>query len=709
MSAVLELNDYAFRVEGMHCIKCIRKVQSVADHFQTIKNLKVDLGGQLVTASARKDFPVESFISELEQEGFGVFSVLKEENERKSTAQSQSMLKKIGVAGACSGNIMILSAAEYAGAQIDGWPHLFKALSLAFFLPVVLYSALPLYYSSWFALKAKKVSIDAPIVLALLGGAFLSLYNILMFERAQVYFDSLSMFVFFLLASRYIVLKIQSKYTGAVSTEDVFSQSRATLIEGKSRRSVDLLEVKKGDLVYVPEGSYIAFDGVLESSTAAISDAFYSGEAHPKIKKNMDQIFAGSKNLGGGFEIRVSQTKNETRLSKIIELLNRSLKSQTQLSGLADQGAKLLTVLILMASAGLLLYFSFVIFDLEEGINRVLALLVVACPCGLAIATPLVQTLGVKKALKKSLLVKDVSVFESLKSIDAVFFDKTGTLTKGEIKLTHFSPREPSALEKQIIYNLEEKSEHPVAKALRFYTKQQASLKLDNFKEEFGTGVQAVIDGDTYSIKSALGEESSLVFKKNEETLFTIFLQDEVEKKSKSVIEYFQNKFIETYILSGDKKSEALRVAKDLGVPLSNVYFEKSPNEKAEIVKNYKGNSLYFGDGINDALAMSHAQVSVSMQSSADVAFKSSKVHILEGGLFKILDLFDLSAQAYFSMVVIIAVSIFYNISFALLASLGFIKPLIAVIIMPLSSVSITFLGLYLMSSYAGKTEAEPL
>jgi len=483
-----------------------------------------------------------------------------------------------------------------------------------------------------------------------------------------------------------------------VSTEDVFSQSRASLIEGESVRAVDPLDVKAGDTVLVPKGSYLAFDGELESESATISDAFYSGEAYPKTKKHKDQIFAGSKNLGLDFKIKVSHIKAETRLSKIIDMLNLSLKSKTQLSGLADQGAKMLTVLIILASALIFSYFSLVAFNLEEGVNRVLALLVVACPCGLAIATPLVQTLGVKKALKSSLLVKDVSVFESLKSIDSVFFDKTGTLTKGEIKLSKFSPREPSTFEKQIIYNLEEKSEHPIAKSLRLYTGDQYSLNLLNFREEPGLGVQAKVDGNFYSIKAAPGDESRLMFSKDEKLQFYIHTEDEVEQKAKAVVEYFQKNKITTYILSGDKKNEALRVSRELNVPESNVYFEKSPDEKAEIVKNHAGKILYFGDGINDSLAMSNAEVSVSMQSSADVAFKSSKVHILEGGLFRSLSLFSLSKRAYFSMRVIIAISIIYNLFFAVLASIGLIKPLIAVIIMPISSISITFLGLYLMS-----------
>jgi Cu2+-exporting ATPase/Cu+-exporting ATPase len=705
MPAALEFNDYAFRVEGMHCIKCIRKVQAVADHFQTINAVTVDLGGHLVTAHARKDFPVESFVSELESEGFGVFSVVKEKSDQTVKSSNQKMLKKIGVAGACSGNIMILSAAEYAGAQIDGWPHLFKILSLAFFLPIFFYSSLPLYRSSWFALKAKKISIDAPIVLALVGGALLSLYNMLMFSDAQIYFDSLSMFVFFLLASRYVVLKIQSKYTGSITTEDVFSQSRATLVDGGVMRAVDPQEVKVGDTVFVPTDSYLAFDGSLESETATISDAFYSGEAYPKSKKSMDLIFAGSKNLGAGFKIKVSHTKNESRLSKIIEMLNMSLRSRTHLSGLADQGAKLLTILILLASAMIFTYFILVAFNPEEGINRVLALLVVACPCGLAIAAPLVQSLGVKQALKNSLLVKDVSVFESLKNIDSVFFDKTGTLTKGEIKLSSFSPREPSDLEKKIIFNLEAQSEHPIAKALRSYTKAQNVVEMTNYTEEPGRGVRAEIGGDTYSVLTAQGEESRLVFSKNDQEIFYIHFEDQIEPKAKAVVEYFQQNSIEAFILSGDKKREALRVADELGIPSSNVYFEKSPDEKAEIVKNHKSKSLYYGDGINDSLAMSYADVSVSMQSSADVAFKSSNIHILEGGIFKSLSLFDLSNQAYFSMKVIIAISVVYNLFFALLASVGLIKPLIAVIIMPLSSISITFLGLYLMKTTSKKTK----
>lgn len=695
MADVLSFNEYTFKVEGLHCIKCIRRVQSVAGRFESIKGLKVSLGNQLVTAKADNLFPVEDFISELGAKGIGVSSFAKNKG---SLGLNKKSLMQIGVAGACAGNIMLLAAAEYAGASIPGWPYIFKSLSFLFFLPIFFYSALPLYYNTLLSLKVRKVSIDAPIALAIVGGACLSTYNLIFNNQSQVYFDSLAMFVFFLLASRYIVQEIQSRYTREVSTEDVFNQTRCYLDRGGVLTAIDNDKVKVGETVFVENGQYIPFDGSVKSDEAVISDAFYSGEAYPKNIQAMGEVFAGSKNMGPGFYMEVESLANETRLSKIIEMLNRSLSSKTYISNLADRGAKFLTIMIVLSSATIMTYFSLYELNLEEGINRALALLVVACPCGLAIATPLIQTLAVKNAIKKSLLIKDVSVLESLQGVKSVIFDKTGTLTKGDIVVSNCYPCEPSEFEKKIIFNLERESEHPIAKSLKKYVGERQRIEFKDYREEAGIGVSGEFDNIVYSLLSSGGEEKSILFSANKEVLITFTLDDEVDPQAVSLVSFLKDK-ADIFMISGDKQREALKVAKEVGIQRENVYYEKSPLQKKEIVKKLDQKSLYLGDGINDSLAMSQSLVSISMKSSAEVAFKASQVHILSGGLSALRELFKISRISIFSMKTIIAVSIIYNLAFAVLAGLGFIKPLVAVVIMPISSISVTLLGLFLMSS----------
>lgn len=684
-----------FRVEGMHCIKCIRKIQSVGSHFKSIKNLDVNLGEHLVIARASDDFPVEAFMDEVKSEGFKIVSLPKNDAESQVKASQKNLLMRIGVAGFCSGNIMLLATADYLEASIEGWPRLFSFLSMVFFMPVLFYAAKPLFESSLSSLKAHKMSIDSPIALALVGGAALSIYNLLV-NQGPTYFDSLSMFVFFLMGSRFVVQKIQTRYVSGVSTKDLFNQSRALLVEGSQVKSVrsDLIQV--GDKVRVTQNSFIGFDGVLDSSIALIDDAFFTGEFFPKTREKFDKIYAGTKNVGTDIDIIVSQSLDHSRVSSLVRNLNTSLQSKTKMLGLADKGAQYLTYSIILTAALIMSYFSFI--DVEEGVNRVLALLVVACPCGLAIAVPLAQTIGVKRAFRNKLLIKNVDVLESVKNVETVVFDKTGTLTLGQIDVLKVLPGPLTSLEKDIVYNLELKSEHPVALALKKFVGQRKLIELESFKEVLGQGVSAFFKGHHYSVESGSLSEGFVVFKKDGVVLHSFELEDKMDEFAKDMVLEFRKRGVETFILSGDKKQRALEIGKAVGVPEENIYFEKTPEEKMSFIENRVKNNLYVGDGVNDALAMSHSKVSVSMSSSADLAFKASKVHILGGGLQSLRALFKISEISIFTMKSIILISLLYNVVFAGFAAFGLISPLIAVIIMPISSVTITLFGFMLMT-----------
>ncbi|MGH1468300.1 MAG: heavy metal translocating P-type ATPase [Bdellovibrionales bacterium] len=692
----LKQKEWLFSVDGVHCVRCIRKIQLLSKDFPEIIKLKVDIGHKSLKTTAAESFRVESFISKVEAEGFGIKNIPLDQKEAYKKSESKKLLARLGVAGACAGNIMLLAAAEYSGADLTEWSNLFGWMGFALFLPVLFYSSMPFYLNSYYAIKNKKVSIDTPIAIAIVGGGLLSFYQLLQ-GSTEVYFDSISMFVFFLLGSRYFIFKLQSKYLSPVSLEDVYSKKKVDRLVDGSRENVDLKDVSKDDIIVVEQNGYLPVDGELYSESASVSDAFFSGEFFPKEKKKFDLVHAGSQNISKEILVKVLKPSSETRLSSIIDKLNISLNSKTEMSTLADEGAHYLTYAVLLLSVICLGIFSFT--DLQEGIDRVLALLVVACPCGLAIATPLVQSLGVKLALKNSLLVKNASVFEKIGKVNKVIFDKTGTLTQGNVQALKWIPREPSAKEKMIIYNLERVSEHPIARAL--IKSVGAHVLEGNFEshhEEIGKGVSALYQGNKYEIKSLKGTgENAVAFYKDGEESLRVILGDEISKGSSCVVESMKGVGLEPFLLSGDQKFNAFKVGQSLGMDTHNIYGEMTPEQKVGFIENLKDGVLYVGDGVNDSLAMSKSLISVSMDSAADVAYKSSDVHILSGGIQRIIYLVELSKRALSSIKWIFVISLVYNISFAVIALLGFITPLWAVLIMPISSITITLFGFYMM------------
>jgi len=686
---------YFFRVKGMHCIKCLRKVQSVGADFQTLKRLDVRLGEDLVVTEVRPDFPVEAFIEKVKNCGFDIRSVVQADNSQAKKVNQSSKLMKIGVAGFCSGNIMLLSTAEYLGASLAGLPTFFKYFEFICFLPVFFYSSSTIYNNAWNSVKSKLISIDAPIVLALLGGAFFSVLNLFWF-KGPVYFDSLSMFVFLLLSSRFLVSKLQSLYVSGVSTKDLFDQPFVHKKNGDEYELTKITNVKAKDQIKVSRDSFIPVDAYLLSDCALIDDSLYTGESMPVSVSAREIICAGSKNIGSDIILEVKKELSESRISDLVSKLNKSLLTKTSFQSKADLGAGYLTYLIIISALAILVYFSFV--DFEEGMNRALALLVVACPCGLAIALPTVQALGVKRGLRNSLLIKDPNSFENCEKIKNVVFDKTGTLTAGGLSVSSVWPRDLTGLEKDVIYSLEERSEHPIARTLQNYVGTRDKIKILSFEEHMGSGVSGHFEGDFYELSFSESAKGDVVLRKNKEDQVFFSLKDEVDESSSGAVDFFKNLDLNNYILSGDSSVKVFEVADALKINRSSALYRQTPEDKQKFTEKDLSDVLYIGDGANDSVAMSRSLISVSMSAAADVAFKASQIHILKGGVGKAKAFFLISKIVNKSIRRIIFFSLVYNIIFAFLACLGFISPLVAILIMPLSSVSITVLGFYMMT-----------
>lgn len=691
---MLEIKDWSFHTEGMKCIKCIRKVQAVSHEIPSIEHLKIDLGLKKIILRAKSDFDPELFITKVKALGYEL-KVLSEQDLKDLKAKSSRSLLEIGVAGFCTGNIMLFSAAEYVGADVEAWFKIFPILSGLLFLPVLIFSSVPFFANSYYALRAKKMSIDTPIMLAIFGGSLISYYNLAL-GRNEVYFDSISMFIFLLLSSRYLIFKIQSRYLSPIKVEDVFSDHWVQKVNDGRTDRVTITSVNVGDVIEVLGNKFVPLDGELLSPEALIDDSFFSGEFLPKTKSEQDLVFAGSKNLASPIRIRVKKVVHETRLAEIVDKINHSIGQKTYITSLADRGANYLVVAVFILSAIVLSYFSF--FDFHEGINRVLALLVVACPCGLAIVIPLIQTLALKKGLQESILIKQPAILENLSLVDTIFFDKTGTLTSGEIRVSGTQPSELSDSVKAVIYNLEIRSEHPIAKSIRKWTEVQDEIELFEFKETLGSGVSAFYLNNFYELKSSMDDrQSSVSLFENSRLVATLNLEDTLADGAEDLIEFLTKVKVESYVLSGDLKSHALKIAHALKIKSENVMAGLSPEDKYDFVKDFNRPAIYIGDGVNDSLAMSECLVSVSMESSANVAFKTSSVHILSKGLSGLKSLFELSACYLYAIKVTILISFVYNFVFAIFALLGLIGPLIAVILMPLSSISLTLLAIYLM------------
>ena len=462
------------------------------------------------------------------------------------------------------------------------------------------------------------------------------------------------------------------------------------------------------DKVLIKEGERVPADGTVLNEWVNINPSILTGESLPQKLFKGSVIYAGTQVVAGYAKILVKQTTGNSRIGQILKKVEEQIYNKTPLISLTDKAAQYFSIFILVAGA---LFFSFYInVDPTEAVKRTLALIILACPCALAFATPLTQSLSLRKAAKKGYLIKNAESLEKLNYIKNIFFDKTGTLTQGQFEfLTWKSPHveesgnfSPDQETLDAIYSIEAYSQHPIARTLVKYLEGKCVKKLPvhSLTEIPGSGISGTIDDDEYKIVSALPAEnnrnnsdiiSSLIsIYKNGNFIASACLGDRLHSDAKQTIAQLDAMCIKTHILSGDKSIPVSSVAKKLQIANEQFSSNLVPEEKSEIVKNFP-DSLMVGDGANDSLAMSSDTVSIAVQGSVESCLVAADIYVTREGVSPVKDLILLSKNTFRVIKRNLVFSFVYNFAGGIAALLGYISPLTAAILMPVSSLVVLF------------------
>ena len=392
---------------------------------------------------------------------------------------------------------MLFSFANYMGAPND-WARWFDLLCGLFFGGVVTYGCQPFYLKAGVALKEKVPSIDLPIALSVLVGAGISYWH-LYTGQGDVYFDSLAVLAFLILTSRYVLSLYQKNLLSPSYFKQYFHIETATKIDssGKEKRCSPE-ELKKGDHVRVKRDEVFPVDGVLTSQSVWVDSSVLTGEFLPAKVKSGSLCFAGTQCLSESADVTVTKNSRESRIGCLISQVERQILKRTPLTSLADKVSQYFTISVLALGSCFFLYY--INTDFNEALNRSLALVILACPCALAFATPLGQSITLAKLAKAGILVKNGNAIEKLSKIKRVVFDKTGTLSEGKLQFLGWGERLPTSQEKSLIYALEESSTHPVGRSLKAVVKDFCDEKivLNNWRELTGQGVFGTYKGKDY-------------------------------------------------------------------------------------------------------------------------------------------------------------------------------------------------------------------
>jgi Cu2+-exporting ATPase/Cu+-exporting ATPase len=678
-----------FFVEGIRCSRCISKLESIQISNLELDFLEVDLANQTAVAGLKSEKGSFAHLADQILElGFTPNPVLSgHDGVEKFKHEIRKDMIRLAVAGFCAGNIMMLALAVYFGVD-GGLKSYFEVLQAALYLPVVGFVALPFYKGFWQGIKARSLSIDGPMAIASLSGFCVSFANLIK-GSGSLYFDSLSGFLFLILATRFWQKRVRFEYLKylrpSVMTEAL--QARSGTPDSWVWTRADQLQ--EGQLIFCQAGDWIPADSDLISGTALCDLSILSGESVPRILSAGSLVPAGAKLLSELAEFKVKSSGLETQLGRILASLHGDAQAGSQTAKLSDKASQIL-LLIVFALAAILL-----MAPVPDRFERALALIILACPCAMAFGTPLAFAFSMRKAQNLGLILKSSALFEKITQVQTICLDKTGTVTDGKWSLGASSLPLDSALVqnyKRIILGLESTSQHPVAYALRTLWSRDIFYRpgdFSNVAEIPGVGVTGNYLGGAYQFRHFLHyDKKNYGLFQAQDLLWSFELEASIKPGAKELVTALREKGLKLALISGDEAQVTLRAGAELGFRRDEIFFGLTPEEKEKFVRKQAA-PMMIGDGLNDSAALRAALVGVAVKGSVDVALHSAEVFLLKDDLLALLPLFGMASLSQNQIHRNLRSALIYNVLGGSAAVLGFINPWIAALLMPISSVFI--------------------
>jgi Cu2+-exporting ATPase/Cu+-exporting ATPase len=678
-----------FYIEGMSCGKCVGKIEGLGLTLEGLKKVQVDFRERIAEVQVdRQKLQFSRLAEEIKRLGFNPIPLEQESSAHQlRQAEDRRELIRLAIAGACAGNIMTFSFANYLGASQD-FASVFSWLSFALYLPVVFYVALPFYRGAWASLIRKQIAIDLPMAVASLSGFVFSTVQLLR-GREDIYFDSLSGFIFLILISRWSQGKLQRRFLRPEALSEALQLERVRKLTESGWVWARADRLLPGQRILISASETLPADAELISSSAHFSLAWLSGESRPKTFLRGAVVPAGARLVAGEAQLSVRKPLPETTFGKILNEVQTYSLGGNRISDLSDRWAQgLLAVVFTTAIAFLVIYWS---VSPEESIRRALSLIILACPCAMAFGTPLALAAILRKARKKGLIVRNAAVFDSAARVETIFFDKTGTLTESDLTLVTPANQIPYVYQK-VILALENESLHPIAFAFRrVLTSEQSLPPVDGAREIPGVGVSGFVYGKFYEIKKNAkpGSQVSCTLFEDHQPILDLFFASVLKPQSRSVLDRLRGRGIRVVLLSGDSQEVTESIGDQLGFKKGDVFSECCPTIKAEVAS--LKHSMMVGDGVNDSLAMIRADVGVAVSGGMETALKGADVYLTNPSLEGIDELIKISRQGMALIRRNLAISLIYNSIGGILALFGYINPFVAAVLMPISSGFILF------------------
>lgn len=710
-------------IEGIHCAACVWLNEKVLYETKGVIEANINFtSNKARIVWDEEKLKLSEIILKIRAIGYNAYAYDSSVADEQASKAKRDYFIRMMVAVIASMNIMMLSVAKYTGFFTGISEEVKNMIHIGEFLlstPVLFYSGWIFFKGGYYGLKNRMVNMD---FLVASGSTLTYVYSmfILFGAKGESYFDSVAMIITFVLVGKY--LEVIGKKS-AVDTLDKIKSSlplEAVVIENDIKKTVALNSIILGDIIEIKAGEKVPVDGIITKGEGFFDESTLTGESIPVYKKIGDTVFSGTINSNALIEFEVTKDFRNSTFSSIVTLLEDSLNSKPKIQTKAAEISKYFTVTILSLATATFLVWYFFGVDLgfnysganhfEKSFIVAVSVIVIACPCALALATPMASLVGISELAKKGLLFKEAKFIESLAVANTVVFDKTGTLTKGELTVAKMRILDDNIHKLNLLYSLLAASTHPVSCSIKKYLETKYELtekKLDNVKNIEAKGMRATytnIDGKLFELLGGnveLLKENEIYYKFdsnktvylfaiNKRVIASFELEDEIKDNAKELVEFLQDKNIEVIMLTGDNENVASNIANQLGI---KKYFSfQTPVSKANYIKELKKENkvvVMVGDGVNDSVALSNADVAIAMGNSADVSLAISDIVLLNSSLTSLKDAFIISRKTYKFIKQNLTLSLIYNTVTIPLAMAGLVIPLFAALSMSLSSLMV--------------------
>ncbi len=694
-------------LEGINCAACVWLNEQYISALNGVISININYSTR--RARLRWDnerIQLSDILTAIHDIGYKAYPYDAEQQQELLEKEQKLHIRRLGLAAMLGMQVMILTVALYVGEWrgIDEeMRRFFTWLGLGLTLPILLYSARPFFESAWRDLKQRRAGMDVPVSLGMLGAFSVSAINTAS-GTGPVYYESVCMFVLFLLTARYFEFVARKR---ALETSEALTYSQpaiATRItqtdEENSQETVPAMKLSIGDLILIRPGESVPADSIITEGNSSVDESILSGESRPIRKLPGDELIGGSLNIESSLTAKVTHAAENSLLSQLGQLVDRAQSEKPKLVQIADRIAShfVLVVLIITTIVGFWWWQS----GSENWIAITLSLLVVTCPCAFSLATPTAVTAAMGKFLSTGLLVTSSSALETLADTNHFIFDKTGTLTKGkmEIKEVDVSGSLIQSEALAIAAALESYSEHPIARAF-LVSIIHKSRKASQVINHTGAGIEGIVDGECYFIGSPRfiqgkceqysepnkSSGTPVILASNEEILATFWLDDQLKEEAKPLIDSLLAADCKVTLLSGDHNETVREIALSLGI--KEFYGEMKPENKLEKLRQFQQQGetvIMIGDGVNDAPVLAAADVSIAMTEGARLAQSSADLIMLSSHLMPIAEAKNLSQKLLSVIRQNLFWAIGYNLTALPAAALGFIPPWLAALGMSASS-----------------------